>query len=162
MSRTLATLAATLLATGIHADTGTESLDQQLVGKWLSQCKETSGRYVQIASEFSDAGRYRARSRFYLDASCTNAMSMDIVSTGRYRLGKPLALASGKTAREIDIDVAEMRSGQMELPGAGQQIQQIIAIVDGRLVFGDAPALHAVTGGARPQKLNLQFYSHKQ
>ncbi|WP_237055026.1 hypothetical protein [Microbulbifer sediminum] len=158
MNRFLVTLASAFVAAGAHAG----RLDQQLVGKWLSQCKAASGKYVRIASEFNDAGEYRARSRFYLDPQCTDAMNMDMVSTGRYRLGEPLALDDGRAAREIDIDVVEMRSGQMQLPGAGRQIHQIIAIIDGRLVFGDAPGVQAVTGGERPRKLNLQFYSHKQ
>ncbi|SDJ86486.1 hypothetical protein [Microbulbifer yueqingensis] len=158
MNKFVATLAGTLLFSVAQAGT----LERQLVGQWLSQCKQASGSYMQITSRFTADGKYSARSKFYLDPGCTQAMEMEMVSSGNYRLGGQLTAEGGEAAREIDIDVVEMRSGQMQLPGAGQRITQIIAIIDGRMVFGDAPGLQSVTAGERPRKLNKQFYSHKQ
>lgn len=158
MKKSMAILAGTLLAFTTRAET----LDRQLVGQWLSQCKPASGSYVQVSSRFSADGKYAAKSKFYLDPGCSDAMDMEMVSSGRYRLGRRVTATGGETAREIDIDVVELRSGQLQLPGAGQKILQIIAIIDGRLIFGDAPGLQAVTAGERPRKLNRQFYSHRQ
>ncbi len=153
-----------LLVAGLLAATQAQAaeLDRELVGKWQSQCKKASGNYLQITSHFSADGAYSAKTAFYIDADCTETMGMEIVSTGSYRLGRTLAAEGGESAWEIDIDVRELLSGGMQLPGSGQRIAQIVAIIGGKLVFGDAPGLQSVTGGARPQKLNHQFYSRKQ
>ncbi|KUJ83321.1 hypothetical protein AWR36_005485 [Microbulbifer flavimaris] len=159
MYKLIAIAVASLLATGtVHA----KSLSNQLVGQWQSQCKKASGRYLQVISRFTEAGEYRATSNFYTDSACSAPMGMEIVSTGRYRLGALFTTAAGESAQEIDLDVGELRSGGMTLPGAGERVHQIISIIDGRLVFGDAPGLPAVTGGQRPTKLNKNFYSNKQ
>ena len=154
----------TILLGGLLAAAGAqaESLDKQLQGTWRSLCKQTSGNYVQITSSFTAAGAYAARSKFYTDANCSVPMALEIESTGSYRLGPSITTAGGETAREIDIDVKELRSGEMNLPGSGQTITQIITIIDHKLIFGDAPGLQAVTAGERPRKLNKNFYSNKQ
>lgn len=155
----MATLVAGLLAaTQVQA----AGLDGELAGKWKSLCKKASGNYLQITSSFSAAGAYTARSVFYTDAACTRSKGVEITSRGKYHLGRPLTAAGGEPAREIDIDVHELQSGGIQLPGRGQKVAQIIAIIDDKLIFGDAPGLQAVTGGERPQKLNHQFYSRKQ
>lgn len=159
MNRIFAILLGGLLAaSGVQA----ESIDKQLLGTWRSQCKQTSGNYLQVTSRFKASGTYEARSRFYTDADCSTPMALEIESKGNYQLGRPITTADGETAREIDIDVKELRSGEMNLPGSGQTITQIIAIIDHKLVFGDAPGLQAVTAGERPRKLNKNFYSNKQ
>ena len=139
-----------------------ESLEQQLQGTWRSQCKRASGNYLQITSRFNATGAYEARSRFYTDADCKTPMALEIKSKGLYQLGQSVTTADGDSAREIDIDVKQLHSGGLDLPGRGQVIAQIIAIIDNKLIFGDAPGLQAVTAGERPQKLNKNFYSHKQ
>ena len=159
MNRIFAILLGGLLAaSGVQA----ESMDQQLQGTWRSQCKRASGNYLQIISRFNATGAYEARSRFYTDAECKTPMALEIESKGRYQLGPSITTADGDTAREIDIDVKQLRSGGLDLPGSGQIISQIIAIIDNKLIFGDAPGLQAVTAGERPRKLNKNFYSHKQ
>lgn len=159
MYKLTAIAVAGLLATSV---TQARSLSSELVGQWQSQCKKASGRYLQVISHFSEAGDYKAKSAFYTDAGCKAPMGMEIVSTGKYRLGSLLTTPGGDQAQEIDLEVRELHSGGMTLPGAGEQVYQIIAIIDGRLVFGDAPGLPAVTGGQRPTKLNKNFYSNKQ
>ncbi|WP_139304829.1 hypothetical protein [Microbulbifer marinus] len=137
-------------------------LDKQLTGKWQSLCKKASGNYLRITSSFSADGYYSAKSVFYTDAACKETNGVEIISNGKYRLGRSLTAAGGESAREIDIDVHELVSGGLQLPGSGQKIAQVIAIIDDKLIFGDAPGLQAVTGGERPQKLNHKFYSRKQ
>lgn len=153
-----------ILVAGLLAATQSQAaeLDRELVGKWRSQCKKASGNYLQITSSFSADGAYTAKSVFYTDAACKQSMGVELVSSGEYRLGKSLTAEGGESVREIDIDVHEMESGGLQLPGRGQKIAQIIAIIDNKLIFGDAPGLQAVTGGERPQKLNHKFYSRKQ
>ncbi len=148
-----------LLATGTAYAKG---LSGELVGQWQSQCKQASGRYLQVSSRFTAAGEYRAKSTFFIDAGCKTPMGMEIVSTGRYRLGEMRTTVDGDRAQDIDLEVNELQSGGMTLPGVGERVTQIIAIIDGKLVFGDAPGLPAVTGGQRPTKLNKSFYSNKQ
>ncbi|SHF02781.1 hypothetical protein SAMN04487965_1200 [Microbulbifer donghaiensis] len=151
-------VAALLAATQVQA----AQLDKQLTGKWQSLCKKASGSYLQITSFFSTDGYYSAKSVFYSDAACRASTGMEIVSNGKYRLGRSLTAVGGESAQEIDIDVHELIGGGLQLPGSGQKIAQVIAIIDGKLVFGDAPGLQAVTSGERPQKLNHKFYSRKQ
>lgn len=153
-----------ILAAGLLAATQTQAtvLDQKLPGRWQSQCKKASGNFLQITSSFSADGDYTAKTVFYTDAACQQSMGVEVFSRGKYRLGRSLSAAGGESVREIDIDVHDLQSGGIQLPGKGQKIAQIIAIIDGKLIFGDAPGLQSVTGGERPQQLNYKFYSRKQ
>lgn len=159
MKNLMAILVASLLAA---TQTQAAVLDRELPGKWQSLCKKASGNYLRITSSFSIDGAYTAKSVFYTDAGCKQSMGVEINSRGKYRLGSSLTAEGGESVREIDIDVHELQSGGMQLPGRGQKVAQIIALIDNKLIFGDAPGLQAVTGGERPQKLNYKFYSRKQ
>ncbi|MBB3059296.1 hypothetical protein [Microbulbifer rhizosphaerae] len=159
MKNRLAILVAGLLAT---VQVQAAELDKELVGDWLSLCKKASGNYLQVTSSFTADGDYTAKTVFYTDAECKRTMGMEVISSGKYRLGESVSAEGGESARQIDIDVHELRSGDMQLPGGKQKILQIITIIDGKLIFGDAPGIQAVTKGERPQKLNHTFYSRKQ